>query len=307
MKAGSHLEKVLERGGFAVTAELLPPEGNNVDSLKKKAELLRGVVDSVNAPDNPSAVVRMSSLATGTLLAQIGIEPVVHIGTRDRNRIAIQSDLFGATALGVKNVLCLTGDHPCFGNQIESKNVYDLDSVQLIDCLRNLRDHQTLLGRQEKIKDQVDLFIGATANPFADPIELHVLHLAKKIQAGADFIQTECIYDMSRFKEWMKRVCDRGLLQKTYLLAGVSPLRSGNPTQLLRRNTLSLQIPDSVLTRLTKAKDPEKEGVSLCLEQIFELKEMEGIRGIHVMGMEYEPDVRQIVEKAGLLPRPGIA
>jgi len=306
MKSGSRLERILEQGLFAVTAELNPPRGNDPGPLRKKADLLKGSVDAINITDNPSATVQMASIAAGALLVQMGLEPVIHVVTRDRNRIALQSDLLGATALGIKNVLCLTGDHQRFGNQAEAKNVHDLDSIQLTDCLRILRDRGTLLGGGEKIEGRVDLFIGGTINPFADPLELQLIRLAKKIRAGADFIQTEAIYDMDRFREWMGMLRERGLTQKVFLLAGVSPLRSGDRSSYLRKNLSAVPIPQALIDRVTGAWDPEEEGIRICVEQIQELKEMEGIRGIHIMGVEYEPKVRQIMEMTGLLPRPNV-
>ena len=306
MKSGSRLERILEQGLFAVTAELNPPRGNDPGPLRKKADLLKGSVDAINITDNPSATVQMASIAAGALLVQMGLEPVIHVVTRDRNRIALQSDLLGATALGIKNVLCLTGDHQRFGNQAEAKNVHDLDSIQLTDCLRILRDRGTLLGGGEKIEGRVDLFIGGTINPFADPLELQLIRLAKKIRAGADFIQTEAIYDMDRFREWMGMLRERGLTQKVFLLAGVSPLRSGDRSSYLRKNLSAVPIPQALIDRVTGARDPEEEGIRICVEQIQELKEMEGIRGIHIMGVEYEPKVRQIMEMTGLLPRPNV-
>src|SRR4030042_837657 len=206
MKAGSHLEKVLEKGIFAVTGEFNPPKGNDVSVVKRKAGLLKGCVDAVNVTDNQTAIVRMSSIAASSLLIQMGLEPVMQMTTRDRNRIAIQSDLFGATALGIKNMLCLTGDHHTFGNQVDAKNVHDLDSIQLIDCVRTMRDQGRLLGGEEKIEGEIKIFIGAAENPFGDPFEFRAARLGKKVAAGVNFIQTQCIYDMNRFREWMKMV-----------------------------------------------------------------------------------------------------
>jgi methylenetetrahydrofolate reductase (NADPH) len=223
MKAGSNLEKILEKGLFAVTGELGPPKGNEVSIIKRKADLLRGYVDAVNVTDNQTAIVRMSSIATSSLLIQMGLEPVMQMVTRDRNRIAIQSDIFGATALGIKNMLCLSGDHHTFGNQVDSKNVHDLDSIQLIQCVRMMRDEGKLLGGEEKIEGEVKLFIGAAENPFGDPFEFRAIRLGKKVTAGVNFIQTQCIYDMNRFKEWMKMVRDRGLHEKVHIMAGVTP------------------------------------------------------------------------------------
>jgi methylenetetrahydrofolate reductase (NADPH) len=304
MRSESRLEKILGKGLFAVTAELNPPRGNDVDLLRRKAGSLKGLLDGVNITDNPSAIVHMSSPAAGALVVQMGLEPIMHIVARDRNRIAIQSDIFGATALGIKNILCLTGDHQSFGNQRDAKNVHDLDSIQLIDCVRNLRDQGTLLEENQRIDGQIRVFIGGVSNPFADPIDLHVIRLAKKIAAGADFIQTQCIYDMDRFKEWLRLVRDRGLAEKVPILAGVSPLKSGDRSKYLRKNLSAIPIPESLMERITRAPNPEEEGIKICVEQIEELKTMEGIHGIHVMGIEYEPNIGQILKRAGLLPRP---
>jgi len=307
MKAGSRLEKVLEKGLFAVTGEFNPPQGNDVSVVKRKAGLLEGVVDAVNVTDNPAAVVRMSSMAASSLLIQMGLEPVMQMTTRDRNRIAIQSEMMGAAALGVKNVLCLSGDHHSFGNQVDSKNVHDLDSIQLIDCVRTMRDQGTLLGGMEKIEGEIRLFIGAVENPFGDPIEFRAIRLGKKVRAGADFIQTPCITDMARFKEWMKRVQDRGLHEKCHILAGISPLNSDRIIlQCKDKTLLKVPIPEGFADRITKSGDPEEERIRVCIEQINELKEMKGIHGIHLMGMDSEEKFVQIVEGAGLSPRPEV-
>lgn len=304
MKAGSRLENILSKGLFAVTGELGPPKGNELGVIKRKVELLKGYVDAVNVTDNQTAIVRMSSIATSSLLVQMGIEPVMQMTTRDRNRIAIQSDVFGATALGIKNMLCLTGDHHTFGNQVDSKNVHDLDSVQLIDCIRTMRDKGTLLGGEEKIEGHVRLFIGAAENPFGDPFEFRAIRLAKKVNAGVDFIQTQCIYDMKRFKEWMKMVRDRGLHEKVHILAGVTPLKSGGMARYMAKNVSGIIIPDEIIDRIVKAKKPAEEGIKLCVDQIQEIKEIEGVHGVHVMAIEWEQMVSQITEMAGLLPRP---
>jgi len=306
MTAGSQLEKVLRQGTFAVTGEFSPPQGNDVSVIKQKGDLLKGYVDAVNVTDNLNGMVRMSSLAASNLLLQTGLEPVMQLSTRDRNRIAIQSDIFGATALGVKNLLCLTGVHQSFGNQIDSKNVYDLDSVQLVDCVRGMRDRGMLLGNDGKIKGEIKLFIGASANPSADPLEAHVIRLAKKVKAGADFIQTSCVYDMSRFNEWMKRVRDQGIHEKVHLLVGLMPLKSGRMGRDIRTRFPSVLIPDALIERLEKAGNPEEEGIKLCIEQIAVLKATEGIRGIHLMTLDGEEAVHRITEGAGLLPRPKV-
>jgi methylenetetrahydrofolate reductase (NADPH) len=304
MKSGSNLEKILEKGEFAVTGELGPPKGNDVAVIKRKAEYLRGNVDAVNVTDNQTSIVRMSSIATSAFLIQMGLEPVMQMVTRDRNRIAIQSDILGATALGIKNMLCLSGDHQNFGNQKDATNVFDIDSIQLLQCVKTMRDEGTLLGGEEKIEGEIKLFIGAAANPFADPFEFRVVRLAKKARAGADFIQTQCIYDMDRFKEWMRMVRDRGLHEKLHILAGVTPLKSGGMARYMAKNVAGITIPDAIIERMVKAKEPAQEGIKICVEQIEQLRQIEGVHGIHIMAIEWEEKVSEITKEAGLLPRP---
>jgi len=306
MKAGSHLETILEKGLFAVTGELGPPKGNNLDVIKKKVDLLRGYVDAVNVTDNQTAIVRMSSIATSSHLVRMGLEPVMQMVTRDRNRIAIQSDIFGAASLGIKNMLCLTGDHHTFGNQVDAKNVHDLDSIQLIDCVRTLRDKGTLLGGEEKIDGEIKLFIGGAENPFGDPFEFRAIRLGKKVAAGVNFIQTQCIYDMNRFKEWMKMVRDRGLHEKVHILAGVTPLKSGGMARYMAKNVSGIIIPDEIIDRIVKAPKAAEEGIKFCVEQIQELREIEGVHGVHIMAIEWEQMISRITEMAGLLPRPQV-
>ena len=306
MKSGSNLEKILEKGEFAVTGELGPPKGNDVAVIKRKAEYLRGNVDAVNVTDNQTSIVRMSSIATSALLIQMGLEPVMQMVTRDRNRIAIQSDIFGATALGIKNMLCLSGDHQIFGNQKEAANVFDIDSIQLVQCVKTMRDEGTLLGGEEKIEGEIKLFIGAAANPFADPFEFRVVRLAKKVKAGVDFIQTQCIYDLDRFKEWMGMVRNRGLHEKVHILGGVTPLKSGGMARYMAKNVAGIIIPDAIIERMVKAKEPAQEGIKICVEQIEQLREIKGVHGIHLMAIEWEQKVSEIAEGADLLPRPKV-
>ncbi len=304
MKAGSNLEKILEKGLFAVTGELGPPKGNDVSVIERKAKLLKGYADAINVTDNQTAIVRMSSIAACSLLVGMGLEPVMQMVTRDRNRIAMQSDIFGASALGIRNMLCLTGDHQSFGNQVDSKNVHDMDSVQLIDCVRTLRDDKTILGGTDQVEGDIKMFIGAAANPFGDPFEFRVIRLAKKVAVGVDFIQTQCIYDMARFKEWMKMVRDRGLHEKVHILAGVTPLKSAGMARYMNNNVSGITIPDEIINRIAKAEKPGDEGIKLCVEQIHELRQIEGVHGVHIMAIEWEQRVAEIVEGAGLLPRP---
>jgi len=307
MKSGSNLERILEKGLFAVTGQLGPPKGNNVDVVKRKAAFLKESVDAVNITDNQTAIVRMSSIAASSLLVQMGLEPVMQMVTRDRNRIAMQSDIFGATALGIKNILCLTGDHQSFGNQIDSKNVHDMDSIQLIDCVRTMREAGTILGGEGKIEGAIKMFIGGAANPFGDPFEFRVIRLAKKISAGVDFIQTQSVYDMKRFREWLEMVRDRGLHEKVYILAGVTPLESAEMARYMNDNIPGIAVPDELIDRMTKTHEPAEEGIKICVEQIEELKEMEGVHGVHIMAIEWEERMSQITDMAGLLPRPRVS
>jgi methylenetetrahydrofolate reductase (NADPH) len=312
MKAGSHLEKVFQTGHFAVTAELGPPKSADVGVIKQKAGYLKGNVDAVNITDNQTAIVRMSSIAAGLLALQEGLEPIIQITCRDRNRIAIQSDVLGAYALGVKNILCLTGDHQKFGNHPTCKNVYDMDSIQLIQTLKTMRDDKKFLCGEE-IKNSKNapiveprIFIGGAANPFGDPFEFRVIRLAKKIAAGVDFIQTQCIYDMDRFEEWMRQVRERELHKQVKIMAGVTPLKSVGMAKYMRDSVAGLTVPDYYIDRLSKAEDKAAEGIKICVEQIKRFQDLEGIAGVHLMAIEWERRVPEIVEKAGLLPRPKV-
>ncbi|MBI4495467.1 MAG: methylenetetrahydrofolate reductase [Deltaproteobacteria bacterium] len=307
MKAGSHLEKILESGQFAVTGELGPPKGADVSAIERKAHLLRGNVDAVNVTDNQTAIVRMSSIAVGAILKGLGLEPNMQMVCRDRNRIAMQSDIFGAYALGIRNILCLSGDHQKFGNHPTAKNVFDLDSIQLIQAVKGMRDdHKTVSG--EEIEGPPAMFIGAAANPFADPFEFRVIRLAKKVAAGADFIQTQCIYDLDKFERFMQMVRDRGLHEKVHILAGVTPLKSVGMARYMKEKVAGMEVPDEVIARM-KAAGKEKareEGINLCVEQIQRLRQIKGVHGIHLMAIEWEEAVHTIVERAGLLPRPPV-
>lgn len=307
MKSESNLEKILESGQFAVTGECGPPRGADRSVIEKKAESLKGNVDAVNVTDCQTSIVRLSSIATCVILSQLGVEGTMQMVTRDRNRIAIQSDIFGAYALGVRNILCLTGDHQIFGNQPGAKSVYDLDSIQLIQTVKQMRDEGKLLGGDE-IEEAPKMFIGAAANPFADPFEFRVVRLAKKVAAGADFIQTQCIYNLSKFEKWMEMVRDKGLHEKVCILAGVTPLKSAGMAKYMRDKVAGMDVPDEIIERM-KGVPKEKaaeEGINICVETIQKVKEIEGIRGIHLMAIEWEEKVHEIVEKAGLLPRPKV-
>ncbi len=303
MKADSNLVKVLASGHFAVTTEAGPSKGSVAGVIQRKGELLRSYCDAVNVTDNQSAVVRMSSWACSVILKQMGVDPVMQITVRDRNRLAIQSDVLGAVALGIRNILCLSGDHQEIGNHPDARGVNDVDSIQLIQMLKNMRDDKKFQCG-ESISGEVPLFIGAAANPFADPFEYRVLRLAKKVKAGADFIQTQAVFDVPRFSRWMVMVRERGLHTQVHILAGVIPVKSVGMARYMRDYVSGVLIPDHIITRLENAKDVKEAGLQLALETIGQLKEIEGVHGIHIMAVGWEDIVGTIVERAGLLPRP---
>lgn len=307
LKPGSNLEKILNAGHFAFTGELGPPRGTDAAVIHEKAGFLKGHVDAVNITDNQTAVVRMSSWAACLILRQDGLEPVYQMVCRDRNRLAMQSDILGAYALGIRNVLCLSGDHQKFGDHPQAKGVFDIDSMQLIRMVKQMRDEGTFQGGAN-ILAPPRLFIGAAANPFADPFEWRVFRLEKKIEAGADFIQTQCIYNMNKFKEWLHRAREMGLTEKTRILAGITPLKSVGMARYMQKSVPGMDVPEAVIKRLQGIGNGKgkaaKEGIKMACEQIEELKEMKGVSGVHLMAIEWEHRVPEIAERAGMLPRP---
>jgi 5,10-methylenetetrahydrofolate reductase len=303
MKAGTNLEKILESGRFAVTAEAGPPKGTSAAVIQKKGEILRNCCDAVNVTDNQTAIVRMSSLAGCVLLKQVGVEPVMQMVVRDRNRLALQSDVLGAIGLGIGNFLCLSGDHQKFGNHPTAKGVFDIDSIQLIQTLKKMRDEKKFLS-DEEISGEVPIYIGAAANPFADPFDYRVKRLAKKVKAGVDFIQTQAVYDIPRFTGYMEMVCDLGLDKQVHILAGVIPIRTVGMARYMRDYVSGVSVPDEIITRLEQAPNAKEEGLKIILEIIEQLKEIPGVHGIHIMAVGWEDIVPQIVTKAGLMPRP---
>jgi 5,10-methylenetetrahydrofolate reductase len=305
MKAGTNLEKILESGRFAVTAEAGPPKGTSAAVIQKKGEMLRNCCDAVNITDNQTAIVRMSSLAGCLLLKQAGVEPVMQMVVRDRNRLALQSDVLGAVALGIGNFLCLSGDHQKFGNHPSAKGVFDIDSIQLIQMLKKMREEKKFLN-DEEIAGEVPIYIGAAANPFADPFEFRVKRLAKKVKAGLDFVQTQAVYDVPKFAKFMQMVCDLGLDKQVHILAGVIPIRSVGMARYMRDYVSGVSLPNEIITRMEKAEKAKDEGVKIILEIIEQLKEIPGVHGIHIMAVGWEDIVPEMVEKAGLMPRPVI-
>jgi methylenetetrahydrofolate reductase (NADPH) len=303
----SRLKKILERGDFAVTCELGPPKGTDPEIIKKKAGLLKGYADAVNITDNQTAIIRLSSIAASHIILDHGLEPIMQMVCRDRNRIAMQSDLFGAYALGIRNILCLSGDHQQFGSSPSSKNVFDIDSIQLLKIINNMNVEKKISSGDE-IEGSFDMYTGAAANPFGDPFEFRIIRLSKKIKAGAKFIQTQCIYDMERFERFMKQVRERDFHKKVKILAGVIPLKSFGMANYMNKNVAGINIPSSIMKRMKDAPKGKKaeEGIKICIEQIEHLKKIEGVSGVHIMAIEWEKMVPVIVKQAGLYPRPQI-
>ncbi len=305
MKSGSNLEKVLNAGKFAVTAELGPPMDSNADVVLEKAKLLKGYADAFNITDNQTGVVRMSSIASAELIMKEGLEPVMQMTCRDRNRLAIQSDILGAAALGIKNCLCIAGDHQSFGavgrlkGHPGAKNVYDIDSIQLVAILKGLRDDGIQQG--------------------GDPVEIRPFRLKKKVDAGADFIQTQGVYDVELFKEQMKLIVDMGLHKKTAILAGIIVPKNLGMLKYMNSSVAGVTVPESLIKRMEKAKlaagedkkqaskNQAEEGIKITVELIKLVKKIPGVRGVHLQAIEWEHKVPEIIERAGLYPRPVIS
>jgi methylenetetrahydrofolate reductase (NADH) len=303
MKAGTNLEKVLEAGHFAVTAEIGPPKGGSAKVIESKGEAIRHAADAFNVTDNQTAVVRMSSLAACAILQRMGLDPVMQMLCRDRNRIMLQADVCGAVALGVGNLLCLTGDHVKFGNHPEAKVVFDIDSIQLISAVKTMREEGKFISGEE-IAGPVPMFIGAVENPYADPFEFRTARLAKKVRAGADFIQTQAVYDVPKFAQWMDEICEAGLDTRTHILAGIIPVKAVGMARYMRDYVSGVEIPDAMIKRLEKSKDVREEGIQVILDIIEEVKLIPGVHGIHIQAVGWEEVVPEIVERAGLMPRP---
>ncbi len=305
MKAGSNLEKVLDAGKFAVTAEIGPPQSSNPEPLTHHAKMMKGSADAFNLTDNQTAVVRLSSIASAAIIMKEGVEPVIQMTCRDRNRIALQSDLLGASAIGVRNVLCLTGDHQTFGNEKGAKSVFDFDSISELYTFDRLRTEGVQSGG-EKIEDPPKVYLGCAENPFATPYEFRAMRLAKKVAAGADFVQTQAIFDMDMFESWMEEVRSRGLDKKTHILAGVIPMKTAGAARYMKNKVPGMIVPNHIIDRMKNASDPKEEGIKLCVEQIETLKTIKGVHGVHIMAVMWEEMVPRIAEMAGLLPRPNL-
>lgn len=299
-KSAGKLERVLRRGDFAVTAELNPPDSANPYDVLKAAEPLQDVADAINATDASGANCHMSSMGICSILSRAGHGCVLQISCRDRNRIAIQGDVLGAAAMGVGSVLCLTGDGVGVGDQPGAKPVFDFDSLSLLRTLRSMRDDGVFLSGR-KLTAPPNLFLGAAENPCVPPLAHRADRLAKKVQAGADFIQTNYIYDIELFRRFMERVRDLGLAEKVYILAGVGPLASARAARWMRTNVPGIHIPDAVIERLERADNPGEEGKRLCIELIQQIREIAGVSGIHVMAYRREHLVGEIIEETGIL------
>ena len=301
MSDKSNFERLLEAGHFTVTAEIGPPMSVSADFVRKRARELAPSVDAVYITDNQTAIVRMSSIAAAKITMDEGLEPVMQMVCRDRNRIAIQSDLLGAYALGLRNLLVLSGDHQTFGNHPGSKNVYDVDSTQLIHGLTRLQDEGLFMGGSV-CRTPPRFFIGGAGHPFADPQELQVMRLKKKIDAGARFITTQAIYDVEKFARWMEMVRAEGLHERAYIQAGIvvnKTLKSIQMTQLVA----GMDVPDQLIERMAKAEDKEAEGANIAVDLLSEIIKVDGVSGIHIMAIGWESIVPVIVERLGLLPR----
>jgi 5,10-methylenetetrahydrofolate reductase len=327
---GSNLEKALKAGYFVATGELGPPQSADRHEIEHKAQFLQGIVESVNITDNQTAVVRMSSISVAVMLMEMGIEPNIQMTARDRNRIAIQSDLLGAYALGVRNLLCLTGDHQTFGNHPEAKNVHDVDSISMLQMCRDMRDKK-IFQCGDAIKGQEPRFLlGAAANPFADPFDFRPYRLGKKMHAGADFIQTQIIFNVPKFQEYMRRVVDLGLHEQTYILAGVAPIKSLGAARYMASKVPGMDVDPEYVERMrnstqdlpsireikamddpNEAKEARRlrrdaaatEGIKICVEIINACKEIEGVAGVHIMAIEWEEAVDDIVKQTRIGPK----
>ena len=309
LKAGSNLEKILSEGRFAVTGECGPPKSADPSVVEEKAKLLKGYVDAVNITDNQTAVVRACSMASSLSVQQNGVEAIMQMTCRDRNRLAMQADILGAAMLGVKNILCLTGDHISLGNHPEARGVHDIDSISLIHMYKEMRDEKRFQCGEEMDVAPL-LYIGCAENPFGDPLEFRAMRLKKKVIAGADFVQTQCIFNIPRFKQWMEAVRELGLHDEIKILAGITPIKSAGMANHMKTSVPGMDVPQDIVERIAardKGEQQQAEGKELAVEMIKELAEVEGVAGVHIMAIEWETAVPEIVEAAGLMPRPVVA
>ena len=304
MSCWSNLKRVLSEGKFAVTAEIGPPKGSDSNEIRRKGEILRGYADAFNITDNQTAVVRMSSMAGSCIILNMGLEPVMQITCRDRNRIALQSDILGASAVGIRNILCITGDHQSLGNHPESKGVYDVDSIQLVQIIKHVKEDGIFQSGDTILSGRPEVFVGAAANPFADPYELRLDRLEKKIDAGADFIQTQSVYNLDKFNIWMDEVRSRKLDKRIYIMASVTPPKSLKMADRMRFHVPGVDFPDHIADRIKNAENQKDEGYKITLELVNEIKKIKGVHGLHITALFWEDIVPSLVRESGLLPRP---
>ncbi|HDP97509.1 MAG TPA: methylenetetrahydrofolate reductase [Euryarchaeota archaeon] len=305
MSEQSNLEKILSSGKFAVTAEIGPPRGADPTEMIELARKIKGSADAFNLTDNQTAIVRLSSIGSAVLLMKEGIEPVIQMTCRDRNRIALQSDLLGASAIGVKNVLCLTGDHHTFGNEKSAKGVFDLDSISLLNTFKNMRDTKKQLSGEE-LDSAPNIYLGAAENPFATPYEYRAIRMAKKVKAGAQFIQTQAIFDLDWFERWMAEVRKMDLHEKVHILGGVIPVKSAGALRYMKNKVPGMIVPDALIGRMNRAEDKKEEGIQICIEMIERLKQIEGVHGVHIMAVMWEQIVPRLVTDSKLMPRTSV-
>ena len=306
--ANSTLARMLRAGQFAVAIEVSPPVGPNIEYIERYIAIVRGHADAYNVTDNQAASVHMSSLAVSIMLKQAGLQPIVQFACRDRNRLALQADLLGAAAFGIPNVLAISGDHPKWGDHPQCKAVYDIDSMNLLRMMRMMRDNQVFENGAKIPRRAPDFFIGAVENPFAPPYEYRPYRLAQKIVAGAQFIQTQLIYNVDRFQEFMKRVVDLGLHEKVAILAGVGPIRSRRVAEYMQKEVAGMDVPQAIVDKMRglSKEDGEKYGVDLCCEIANKVRTIEGVRGLHIMAVSWPDAVPKVTQNLGLFPRPVI-
>ncbi len=295
-----HFEDLLRAGKFAVTAELAPPDSANPEDVFARASVFDGHVDAINATDGSGANCHMSSVAVCSLLTRVGYSTIMQVSCRDRNRIAIQGDVLGGAAMGVANVLCLTGDGVQVGDHPQAKPVFDLDSTSLLSIVKTMRDRGHFQSGR-KIVSPPHMFLGAAANPFVPPFDYRPIQLGKKIAAGAQFIQTQYCFDIERLKNFMNVVRDNGLHENVFILIGVGPLASAKAAEWMRKNVPGVHIPDDIIKRLSRAQDMKREGRQICIEMIQQIREIDGIAGVHVMAYRQEETVAEIIDRSGVL------
>ena len=307
MKTKSNLARILDTGQFAVTAEISSPQNTNFETIRENANHIKGYVDAFNVPDGQAAVVAMASWAVCLVGMEEGLDAIAHMTCRDRNRIALQMDILAVSAFGVNNILCLSGDPISFGNHPEAKPVFDLDSIQLIRMVKKLRDERKFDNGESIVGTEPRLFIGAALNPFAQPLESAVGRLKDKVTAGADFVQTQPIYNIEGFKKWMELIREEGLHKEVKILAGITPVTSLAAARYMKTKIPNVDIPEIIIERLKKARNKEEaaeEGLKIAVETINQLKQIEGIAGVHIMTLQREELIPKICKAAGLYPRP---